>query len=409
MHFLKVLSLYQLRSLNQISGLLQNETTSLQVSSVTCDPSLYAIIMAPTVLTTQSLPAELLDLFIDALSTDRSPSAWRALLTCALVNHDFRNRAQHHIFSKLAFIQPPYSTPTNILSRLFEFRGLIESGRQLPNLTMPLYHTRAFKLVMDGSVFEAYAILENEDLVAILEMVLKHSWDLRKVTLKGSSFPIVWPDLTWDFRMAFKQLCRSSSSLTTLRLENLTGVPHTMLLGTKIRHVRFHLIEFAMSTMDFLPMFRYNHPVESQLESIDIDYTFPFPSDNLVNGSDTALVHYQSIFARVKRLKYLIYRSDDMDRFLFVAQELSSSLTTVDLELSNSDNGFLRALTRPVPFDTLPHLNRIILRHKSLVAVGPRHPLAKIGAILQNMVIPPSLRVVELAFEVRSDPPSTLR
>ncbi|KAF5311756.1 hypothetical protein D9619_003586 [Psilocybe cf. subviscida] len=365
--------------------------------------------MSSTVaLTSQPLPAEVLEFFIDALSKDRSADARRAMRTSALVCRSFRNRAHHHIFWRLEFVQPPYSTSSKTLSRLFNFRGLVEAGQKLPLLTTPLYHIRSFKLAMDGSLFEAYAILENPDLVSILELIQKYSWDIRKVSLKGSSFPIVWPDLTWDFRMALKQLCRSSPSLTTLCLENMTGVPHTMLLGTKIRHVRFHLIEFAVGALDLLPRFRYNHPVEPQLESIDIDYTFPFPEDNPLNHSGTdemSLGQYQSIFSGVKRLKYLIYRSDDLERFLSLAQKLSSSLDTVDLELSNSDNGFLRALTWEIPLDSLPNLGRILLRHKSLVSVGTRHPLVKVASILRNMIIPASLQAIEVAFEVRSDPP----
>lgn len=364
--------------------------------------------MSSTSLTLRPLPAEVLECFIDALSQDRSADARRAMRTCAFVCRSFRNRAHHHIFSRLEFVQPPYSTVSKILSRLFKFRGLVESGRKLPSLTTPLYHTRSFKLVMDGSLFEAYAILGNEDLVSILDLIQTYSWDIRRVSLKGSSFPIIWPDLTWNFRMAFKQLCRSSPSLTTLRLENMTGVPHTILLGTKIRHVRFHLIEFARSTIGLLPEFRFNHPIEHQLESIDIDYTFPFPENNLLNGpgSDVkSLEQYQTMFSGIRRLNYLIYRLDDLERFLFIAQRLAPTLDTVDLVLSNSNNDFLRALSWAIPFDTLHNLGRVLLRHESMVAVGIRHPLVKVVAILRNMVITPSLHTMEVAFEVRSDPP----
>ena len=274
-------------------------------------------------------------------------------------------------------------------------------------MTGLLYHLRSFKLVMDGSIFEAYAILENEDLVEILRGVQAFSKGIEAFTMQGSSFPIVWPDLTREFRAVFRSLCRSSPNLKTLNLENIVGVPHTLLTRTNIRHIRLHLIEFKKPRMAFV-IFREGHLPKGQLESIDIDYTFPFPPSSLIESRlayEDAMTHYRTIFSQVKRLRYLIYRSDDLERFIAVAKGLSSSLEVVNLELSNSDNGFLRALSWEIPLADLPLLRRVIICHKSLISTGTRHPLFKVAAVLRNVSVPLCMETIELSFEVSAYAP----
>lgn len=274
-------------------------------------------------------------------------------------------------------------------------------------MTGLLYHLRSFTLVMDGSIFEAYAILENDDLVALLCALQAYSKGLESFAMQGSSFPIVWQDLTLDFRAAFKSLCRAAPNLTTLCLENMVGVPHTLLMGTNIAHVRFYLIEFKKPRMAFV-IFREGHLPKGQLESIDIDYTFPFPPSSLIESRlayEDAMAHYRSIFSHVKRLRYLIYRSDDLERFVAAARGIAPSLEVVSLELSNSDNGFVRTLSWEIPLADLPRLKRVAIRHKSLISTGTRHPLLKVSNILKALSVHDSLDTIELAFEVSAQAP----
>lgn len=274
-------------------------------------------------------------------------------------------------------------------------------------MTGLLYHLRSFKLVMDGSIFEAYAILDNEDLVEILRGIQEFSKDIEAFAMQGSSFPIVWPDLTMDFRAVFRSLCRSSPNMTTLNLENIVGVPHTLLMRTNIRHIRLHLIEFKKPRMTFV-IFREGHLPKGQLESIDVDYTFPFPPSSLIESRlayEDAMAHYRTIFSQVKRLRYLIHRSDDLERFIAVARGLSSSLEIVNLQLSSSDNGFLRALSWEIPLADLPHLRRVIICHKSLISTDTRHPLIKVATVLRNVSVPLCMEAIELLFEVSAQAP----
>ncbi|KJA29488.1 hypothetical protein HYPSUDRAFT_61516 [Hypholoma sublateritium FD-334 SS-4] len=355
----------------------------------------------------RTIPPEILDAFIDELGRNPAQSDCRcALQQCSFVSRAFRNRAHHYLFSKVEFVQRPYSTPSEILSRLWQFRNIVHRGTRLP-MTGLLHHLRSFKLVMDGSIFEAYAILENEDLVEILRAIQVSSKDFEAFAIHGSSFPIVWPDLTTDFRAVFRNLCRTMPNLTTLNLVNIVGVPHTLLMRTNIRDIRFHLIEFKKPRMAFV-IFREGHLPKGQLESIDIDYTFPFPPSNLIESRlayEDAMAHYRTIFSQVKKLRYLIYRSDDLERFIAVARGLSSSLEVVNLELTNSDNGFLRALSWEIPLADLPLLRRLIICHKSLISTGTRHPLFKVATVLKNVSVPVCMEAVELLFEVSAQAP----
>lgn len=278
----------------------------------------------------------------------------------------------------------------------------------LPGLTSILYHLRALTIITDGSIFEAYAILENEDMLEILRDVRAHSKYIHTFTMQGSSFPIVWPNLTLDFRWALKDICRSSDNMTTLNLENMVGIPHTLFTGTNIKHVRFHLIEFEQPRTSFA-VFEDDCLPKGQLESIDIDYTFPSPPFNLVEthiAYDDAMANYQSFFSSLRKLRFLIHRSDDLQRFVAIAGGISS-LEIVDLEISNSDNGFLRTMSSNLPLNDLPCLRQLIIRHKSLVNITMRHPLFMVATILKSISIPKSLRTIELSFEVSAHPPWT--
>ncbi|KAF9482419.1 hypothetical protein BDN70DRAFT_875175 [Pholiota conissans] len=354
------------------------------------------------------IPPEILELFIDEVGKKSEKlEFWATLQACALVSRVFRNRAHHHLFSSISFVQRPYSTPTRTLTRLWKFRELVHSGMNFAGLTGVLYHLRALALIIDGSIFDAYRILEDGDIAQLLRDVQVHSHSLESLTLQGSSYPIVWTNLTPTFRRALKDLCRSSPSMTTLNLENMVGVPNALLKGTNIRHVRFHYIEFEETQMAF-GIFRDDLLNKGQLESIDIDYTFPFPQSNSLakNYDECAMENYQSFFTGVKKLRYVLNRSDDLNHFVAVARSISG-LETIELELSNLDNGFLRGTPLHLPLHELPHLHRLIIRHRTLVNIGMRHPLFKVMAILKSITLPKSLHTLELFFDVSARAPWT--
>ncbi|KAF8960966.1 hypothetical protein BDZ97DRAFT_1921659 [Flammula alnicola] len=202
----------------------------------------------------------------------------------------------------------------------------------------------------------------------------------------AESYPFVWTNLTLDFRVAFKALCQSSTNLTTLYLENMAGVPHTLLTGTHIKHLRFHLIHLARSNTAFIP-FPEDHFPKGQLESIDIDYSFPFPfpTQDLIEKDihhRESVSHRQPLFSHVKRLKYILRPCDDLQKFVVVARGISSSLEVVYLQLSGTD---LKASSPEIPFEELHNLRCMIIRHKSVVCALTRHPLIKVATILRNL------------------------
>lgn len=356
-----------------------------------------------------AIPPEIFESFIDELGWNSATSeCWRTLQACALVSSEFRNRAHHHLFSSMEFVQRPHSTPSEVLSRLWRFRELVQSGMNFPRLTCILYHLRTLTIITDGSIFEAYALLENEDMIGVLRDAQAYSRGIHTLTMQDSSFPIVWPNLTLEFRRALKNLCRSSLNMTTLQLENMVGVPRNLLTGTNIKHVRFHFIEFEQLRMSFGIVWDDLLP-KGRLESIDIDYTFPFPPFNLMETNiecNGMLDYCRSFFFGVKKLRYAIHRSDDLQRFIAVASDISS-LEILDLELSNSDNGFMRRTPLDLPLDRNPHLRRLIVRHKSLVNIAMRRPLFKVMAILKSVSVPNSLQTIELFFDVSAHPPWT--
>ncbi|KAH9487232.1 hypothetical protein JR316_0001301 [Psilocybe cubensis] len=358
----------------------------------------------------QLLPNEILELFVDQVGNLRSPVERRITLqACSLVSIAFRNRAHHHLFSNVEFTQPSYSVPSKLFYRLRKFREVVTSGLGF-QMTSLLHHVQSFTLVMDGSVFDAYTTMNNEDLTTIIRMLCKHSTAIHTTTLLGSSMRIFWPYLTRDFREAFKELCRVPS-MRTLHLENLCSVPATFLLGTKIKNIRLHLVTI-FSPIPGLPAFNCLWDSVGQLQAVDIDHTFPFFIEEII-GSDTMRTRTVSLeksaekvnLSSIKLLRYTFHLPDDLQRFTQIALAIHS-LEAVSVVFDDTDSsGFRRAIGDQIPLHELPALRTVAIGHKSSINTGIRGPLLKMLDVLKSLSVPRTLECIELSFEIHSHPP----
>ncbi|PPQ78822.1 hypothetical protein CVT25_010691 [Psilocybe cyanescens] len=355
------------------------------------------------------LPGEVLELFVDQVASFRNLVERRTTLqACSLVSLAFRNRSHHHLFSNVEFTQPSYSIPSKLFYRLRKFRDIVTSGLDL-RMTSLLYHVQSFSLVMDGSVFDAYTTMNNEDLTTVLRMLCKYSKAIHTTTLLGSSMRIFWPYLTRDFREAFKELCRVPS-MRTLHLENLCSVPATFLLGTKIRNVRLHLVTI-FSPIPGLPAFNCLWDSVGQLHSVDIDHTFPFFIEEII-GSDirTRNISLERSsegvnLSSIKSLKYTLYQPDDFQRFMQIVLEIPSLERVCMIFSDLGSSGFHRVVGAQAPFDELPALRTLAIGHRSSISTGIRSPLLKVLDVLRSASISRTLESIELSFEVHSHPP----
>ncbi|KAF9540042.1 hypothetical protein CPC08DRAFT_480432 [Agrocybe pediades] len=352
------------------------------------------------------LPLEILELILDEIKRSRQyneKEVQETLQTCSFVCYAFRSRASRHLFSTLQLIQHPFSSPSKLLTKLWDLRELVHAGHQL-GLPSILHYTRSFQLVMDGSLFDAYAILENEDLARIMRILCKYSSVLHTIAIAGSFIPIFWPDLSREFQEAFRDLTRVPT-VTTLRLNNISGVPANILHGTNIDHVKFHLVKSFYPMLAHWPFFCVFHT--DQLRGLDIDYTFPIaqPSNvEPVEELDPLFSQVGSSFSGVKSLQYTFYHPEDFQRLMNIASSLPS-LESVVINYSNSTSSLFEGLGYDVPFDTLSSLRTLGICHKSDIAVGIRSPLLKVADLLTCIDVPPSLETLILGFVVRTTPP----
>jgi len=264
-------------------------------------------------------------------------------------------------------------------------------------MTSLLHYTHSFKLVMDGSVFDAYAILENEDLAKTMRLLCKYSSAIHTVGITGSSIPIFWPDLSREFQEAFRDLIHLPT-VTTLCLDNISGVPETILRGTNISHIRFYLVKLFNPTPGLRPFFSLSQT--DKLGDIDIDYTFPFSPDDSSSGSP-----FQPSLSNLRSLKYTFYHPEDFQRFVNIALSLKS-LEKINILFSDSTSMFFQGLGFDIPFNSLPLLRTLGICHKSPIATGIRSPLLKVLDLLRCInALPPSLETLVLGFVIRTNPP----
>jgi len=348
------------------------------------------------------LPFEILEVIIDETAKfPENSGCYHSLYLWTLVSRSFRNRAHHHIFRTIEFNGLSRSVPSNIFSRLWKFYAIIEAGLHFP-MTTPLFHVRSLKLVMDCSIFESYAILENPSLAAILRILREHSGFIDSVSIQGSAFPILWSELTSKFRSSFTDLCKAPS-LTTFHLEGMIGIPHTILEGTNIKHIHFHLVEFASSTVGILPVLEDFLP-PGQLESLSIDHTFPFPAPMERESGTRGVSHSNPTFSNIKEFKYLLNHSSDLQIFVDIAMGLAPSLVTICLEFSELDVRFLGVGAWEIPFHQLPLLRNLAIQFKVVVTPAIL-PLLNLVLAIRSILTPSSLSTLELAFDVRSNSP----
>ncbi|CAA7259560.1 unnamed protein product [Cyclocybe aegerita] len=271
-----------------------------------------------------------------------------------------------------------------------------------------LYHVRSFGLLMNGStMFETYAILGNDCLVDILRSLHARSYGILGLALciQGPSIPINLLDLATNFRSAFQNLLHSPF-LTTLCLQNIFGVPDTLIRWTSLKHLHFHFVELVRYRVDYDPLWIL--PPNAQIESLDIDFTFPFPprevleTGGIVQDDMEAVSHFCNSFSGVTDLKYSIYHSSDFRLFCDVVLGLSSSLTTIELELSDTGRVLNRHIPWPLPFHRLPLLRSLTIRLRSLISIETCGLLRHLSTILKDCSIPPSLQTIDFALELRS-------
>ncbi|PPQ69309.1 hypothetical protein CVT24_001675 [Panaeolus cyanescens] len=358
-----------------------------------------------------NVPSEVLELFIDELgNTINERQSWDALRSCMLVCHAFRYRAQRHLFRDIKLVQDAHIQSTKLVSRLWKLRAMMLDCHDVSISLVP--HVRSFRLVMESSAYDAYGILDNEVLPVILTKLLPQLEEFA-VWIRSFSMAVNWSHLNTEFRDVFMALCRSPN-LKTLRLRNMVDLPPTILAGSAVKNICFHILRFDSSTSPILEGLIPN----GQVESINIDYCFPFPplTDididhpdlQLEDPQDPSLSAYLTALAQVKRLKYIIFSQTDFTRSMRVARNAFAHLEVLELEIIELVTHAFFDDAWSIPFDKLPNLHTLVLGHKTDIRLGAYAPLTKVAAILQPSVdtMPcPALRNIEFNFVVASHAP----
>lgn len=346
-------------------------------------------------------PPEVLELFVDRIADFTQDRA--ALQACSLVSHAFRNRAHHHLFSSIRFTQRSYSIATKLHSELQAFCELATSGLTFTMTTL-LFHVQSFALVLNGSVFDAYTTLSNENLTEIMRLLRKHSQVIHSTIILGSAMRIFWPYLSLRFRKAFTELCQVPS-MSTLHLQNICSVPATLLSDTNINDVRLHQVTLLNPLASRSPFnFLWN---VSQLHSLDIDHSFPFPTSaifelDIGNQAQVPFERYRSSFSNIRRLRYTFYDPDDFQKF----HDISLCMPALEeVCVVFSANDFHRGLRGRFSFNELPSLRALAIHHESLITIGLTSPLFKVLETIKSISVPPTLESIELGFQVHTHPP----
>ncbi|KAF9046767.1 hypothetical protein BJ165DRAFT_1527829 [Panaeolus papilionaceus] len=349
------------------------------------------------------VPAELLELFIDELgNTAHDRQSWDALRACLLVCHAFRYRAQRYLFRDIKLVQDAQVQSTKLVSRLWKLKAIMLDCHDATISLLP--HVKSFRLVMESSAYAAYGILDNEALPIILR-VLYPQLEEFAVWIRSFSMAVNWSHLNNAFRDVFMTLCRSPK-LKTLRLRNMVDLPPTILAGSAVKNICFHILRFDSTASPILEGLIPN----GQVESINIDFCFPFPTLDLAEAEedprDDAFSAYLNALAQVKRLKYVIFSQNDFVRSMQVARNAFAHLEVLELEIIELVTHAFYNDAWSIPFDQLPNLHTLILGHKTDIRIGADDPLTKIAAILQPRTMPcPALRAIEFKLIVASSAP----
>ncbi|CAA7267664.1 unnamed protein product [Cyclocybe aegerita] len=319
------------------------------------------------------LPLEIVELVIDELGNHRdNPECLQALLACALASRPLTQRSQHHVFSRIILSMTRESEPGRLMQRIKALNCITEAN---PSLTI---HIRSFKLSIHGSVEIIRQILESPHMVSVLRMLSKVQLQEVGVTIGvGNHRGANW-ETCRAFFGALDVLVRSPS-LTSLCLENMAGVPTTLIQQTQLKKISLRQLNLVKSS------FPPSLSPSLHLESIAVDCSFPFrrlivPSDDDIYMSDNFAPYPP--FPSVKHVSLFIDYSEDIGD---TASLLSSCPGLETLRLEQSANatrarfGIITGSHSRIPFVDLPKLRRIVFRYQAPIRY--HHPAVALSAL----------------------------
>ncbi|KAF8959633.1 hypothetical protein BDZ97DRAFT_1385761 [Flammula alnicola] len=273
----------------------------------------------------QSLPREIVDLFIDQLHENDDEASWKALRACLLVCRAFCHRSRYHLFRQ---INLSGKTSSKMSPRLHSLLEIIKPASDGEVGGIGPY-IKAFEIIIDSTADTAsvdYATLLHDSdgvLGNVIEALSSPNCGVRKFSLAMSSSPPVkigfvnWADLSLAFQESIFDIIKSPS-LTFLHLGNIYGMPSNFLRDTNLEHL--HLSHTGFSSL--------TDSGEPQLTPSVIGCVTMNPADCL----DGIAGGYLSHLARLSTFTSTIFSVEHMDMTWEAMMASSSSIEALQLD-----------------------------------------------------------------------------